>query len=66
MFTRERNVVGTVLDSPTSKEAADEKAYRGTSLIRNAPPIGPYSMPMPRALWWFWGGVLFLMSVVPL
>ena len=26
--------------------------YRGTSLIRNSPPLGPYSRPMPRALWW--------------
>ena len=26
-------------------------AYRGTSLIRNTPPVGPYSSPMPRDLW---------------
>ena len=26
--------------------------YRGTSLIRNSPPLGPCSRPMPRALWW--------------
>ena len=26
--------------------------YRGTSLIRNCPPLGPYSRTMPRALWW--------------
>ena len=25
--------------------------YRGTSLIRKTPPVGPYSIPMPRALW---------------
>jgi len=25
--------------------------YRGTSLIRNTPPVGPYSSPMPRNLW---------------
>ena len=24
--------------------------YRGTSLIRNCPPLGPYSRTMPRAL----------------
>ena len=24
----------------------------GTSLIRNRPPLGPYSRPMPRALRW--------------
>jgi len=23
----------------------------GTSLIRNSPPVGPYSSPMPRDLW---------------
>ena len=39
--------------------------YRGTSLMRNNAPLGPYSMTMPRALWWSWGGVLFLMSEVP-
>ena len=26
--------------------------YRGTSLIRNCPPLGPYSRPIPRALRW--------------
>ena len=25
--------------------------YRGTSLIRNRRPLGPYSRTMPRALW---------------
>ena len=25
--------------------------YRGTSLIRNSPFLGPYSRLMPRALW---------------
>jgi len=40
--------------------------YRGTSLIRTRPPLGPYSRPMPRGLWWSWGGVRFLMSEVPL
>ena len=25
--------------------------YRGTSLIRKRPPLGPYSRAMPRALW---------------
>jgi len=26
--------------------------YRGTSITRKRLPIGPYSSPMPRALWW--------------
>ena len=30
--------------------------YRGTSLIRNHAPLGPYSRTMPRALWWSLGG----------
>ena len=41
--------------------------YRGPSLIRNSAPLGPYIRPMPRALWWPWGGGrLFLVSEVPL
>ena len=27
------------------------RAYRGTSLIRTTPPVGPYGSPMPRDLW---------------
>ena len=26
--------------------------HKGTSIIRNRLPLGPYSRPMPRALWW--------------
>ena len=26
--------------------------YRGTSLIRNAPLLGPYRRALPRTLWW--------------
>ena len=33
------------------------KRYRGTSLIRNSVPLGPYSRTVPRALRWSWGGV---------
>ena len=29
------------------------------------PPVGPYSSPMPRDLWWPRGGGWFLMSKVP-
>ena len=29
-----------------------EAGSQGTSLMRNIPPVGPYSSPMPRALWW--------------
>ena len=40
--------------------------YRGTSLIRNCPSLGPYGRPLPRALWWSCGRGQFLMSEVPL
>ena len=42
------------------------EAYRGTSLIRNSPLLGPYSRTVFRALWWPQGGGVFLMSEVPL
>ena len=31
--------------------------YRGSSLIRNTSPVEPYSMHMPRILWWSQGGL---------
>ena len=40
--------------------------YRGISLIRNSPPLGPYSRPMLRTLWWSLGRVRFLISEIPL
>ena len=39
---------------------------RGTSLIRNNPLLTPYSRTLPRAIWWPWGGGVFLMGEVPL
>ena len=32
--------------------ACPPQPYRGTSLMRNRCPLGPYSRAMPRALWW--------------
>jgi len=45
-------------DSPVHLLAAlcVARAYRGTSLIRNNPSLGPYIRLVPRALWWCWGG----------
>ena len=40
--------------------------YRGTSLTRNNPPVGPYSRVLPRALRWSMGGGQFLMGEEPL
>ena len=39
----------SVLCSPKAPHSAH---YRGTSLIRNDPPLAPYSRTMPRALRW--------------
>ena len=36
----------------------------GTSLIRNRAHLGLYSRIMPRALWWPYGRLLFLVSEV--
>ena len=47
-------------------EAALKPPYRGTSLIRNRRPLGPYRRTMPRALWGSQGGGRFLLSEVPL
>jgi len=33
-------------------EVARIYPYMGTSLIRNRPPLGPYSRDMPRPPWW--------------
>ena len=32
--------------------APDPRFYRGTSLIRNTPLLGPYCRSIPRFLWW--------------
>ena len=40
--------------------------YRGTSLIRNSPPVGHYSRTTSRALAWPYGGGGVLMSEVVL
>jgi len=42
-----------------------QEAYRGTSIIRNSLPLGPYGRPMPRPMVILGGGG-GLMSEVPL
>ena len=32
--------------------ATNVESYKGTSLIRNGVPLGPYSRTFSRALWW--------------
>ena len=46
IYTREPHHCGP---QPAHKEL---EPYRGASLIRNRPTLGPYSRPTPRALWW--------------
>ena len=41
-------------------------ALQGYLAHKNSVPLGPYSRTMPRALWWSYGGGLFLMSEDPL
>jgi len=38
-------------------------SYRGTSLIRNRRPLGPYSRTMPKDLRGSWGGVKVLLEL---
>ena len=50
----------------TRHEALHDLYSKGTSLIRNSAPLGPYSRPIPRIFWRSWGGRRFIMSKVPL
>jgi len=57
--------------NPVGRQAAcsavpPRGGHRGTSLIRNTPPVGPYSSPMPRGTHGDPTGGVFLMSEVPL
>ena len=38
--------------APLRCQSMHHPPYRGISLIRNSLPLGPYSRPMSRALWW--------------
>jgi len=40
----------------SARENYPPDTYRGTWLIRNRHPVGPYSRTMPGLLWWSWGG----------
>ena len=65
------NVRDVVMAGPAAAATPDCPAvdeydlYRGTSLIRKRPSPGPYSSPMPRALWWSWDVGLIFMSEIP-
>ena len=51
--------------STVSRDASTVAAYRGTSLMRNTPLVGPYRRPMPMVLEGSQGGGRFLMGEVP-
>ena len=54
-FGIRRNPIGTSMSSLKISVNVNEVGldpYRGTSLIRNRTPLGPYSRTMPRALSW--------------
>ena len=46
----------TPLGPPQEPGHKPTERYRGTSLIRNAPLLGPFSRTTPRVLWWSQGG----------
>ena len=45
------SVSGSLEGGASNVELPGRDAYRGTWLIRNGTPLGPYSSNMPRALW---------------
>ena len=50
---KERETSSRVMDIPMrSKPIRTSSLYRGTSLIRNTPRVGPYNRTLPRVLWW--------------
>ena len=52
---RDPLTTGTLQELDTS-----DQPCRGTSLIRNAPLLGPYSGTIPRVRWWpLWKGGCF-------
>ena len=52
---------------PRGREAlGSAERYRGPSLIRNRPTLGPYLWPMPRVLGWSEGGRCSVMSELTL
>ena len=47
-----RMLLGVALPLDPREVRVLVREYRGTSLIRNSVPLGPYSRNVPRALWW--------------
>ena len=45
-------VLNVAAHEPGGEMGGGRGGYRGTSLIRNSPLLGPYSSTVSRALWW--------------
>ena len=56
----------SLVRNPYKRNSLVRNPYMRISLVRNCLLLGPCSRTIPRALWWSWGGGLFLMSDVPL
>ena len=56
-------IYGHILGNP---HTLNRKPYRGTSLMRTPPLLGPYSRTIPRVVWWSYREGEFLMGEVPL
>ena len=58
-FAKSRFGLNLAVDR-SSRYEVEVLLYRGTSLVRNIPPVGPYRSPMPMDIWWSQGGGCFL------
>ena len=70
-ISRLRSVLGSMLHPNASLSQIWFRAktllrYRGTSLIRTFPLLGPYNRNMPMALWQSSAGGRYIMIEVPL
>jgi len=54
------------LGSPAFKPSRFRMFGEAAKYKIDSVPLGPDSRPMPRVVWWSWGGGLFLMSEEPL
>ena len=55
VFKAHRRSYHSTLDLRVIKKKTRDESpptYRGTSLIRNSPLLGPYRRTVSRALWW--------------
>ena len=61
-----KGLASRILQVAMGAKLTPQRAYMGTSLIKNSAPLGPYSRPIPRDLCRSQGGGQFLMSEAPM